>query len=96
LPLDKYRANENIYNVFSVDFKKFYKILSPKAAVYYLSGEMSLVSDDPPDSSDSGLDSILYSASSHAPKSINLHRREQKGKNFASSDFSLDGTLTIL
>jgi hypothetical protein len=96
LPLDKYKANENIYNVFSVDFKKFYKILSPKAAVYCLPGGMSLVSVYPPDSSDSGLDAILYSVSSHAPKSMSLHCRQQKGKNFASSEFSLEDILTIL
>ena len=96
MPLDNYKANENIYNVFSVDFKKFYKILSLKAVVYCLPGEMSLVSDGPPDSCDSGPDTILYSASSHAPKSINLHRREQKGKNFASSDSSFDDTLMVL
>lgn len=96
MPLDNYKANENIYNGFSVDFKKFYKILSPNAAAYCLSGNMGVLSDGPPDSCGSEPDTILYSASSHPLKSISLHRREQKGKNFASSDFSLDDTLTIL
>ncbi len=95
MPLDKYRANETIYNVLSVDFNIFYKILSLKAAIYSLSGDMGVLSDDSSGSCGRDSDTILYSASSHAPKSINLHRREQKGKNFASSDFSLDNALTI-
>ena len=57
---------------------------------------MSLVSDDPSDSSDSGLGTILYSVSSHAPRSTSLHRREQKGKNFASSDLSVGDTLILI
>jgi len=68
----------------------FYQILLLKAVVYYLSEDVGVdeVPYGPPDSCDSGLDSILYSASSQAPKSTSLHRREQKGKNLASSDFS--------
>jgi hypothetical protein len=42
-----------------------------------------------------GFETILYLLSSQAPKSINLHRCEQKGKNFASSDCFLGDTLTI-
>jgi len=41
-----------------------------------------------PDSCDCDSEITLYLASSQAPKSISLHRREQKGKNFASSDCS--------
>jgi hypothetical protein len=66
----------------------FYQFLLLKAAVYCFSEKVGEVSDGPPDSCNSGLDSILYSPSSQAPKSISLHRREQKGKNLASSDFS--------
>jgi hypothetical protein len=70
--------------------------LSLKATVYCLSGDLGVMSVCPSDSCDREPDMILYSASSHAPKSIYLHRREQKGRNFASSDFSVDDTLTIL
>jgi len=42
-----------------------------------------------------GSEITLYLASSQAPKSISLHRREQKGKNFASSDCLLVDALTI-
>ena len=59
MPLDKYKANENIYNVLSVDFNNFYKVLLPKAVVYCLSEEVCEISDAPPDSCDSGLDTIL-------------------------------------
>ncbi len=38
---------------------------------------------------------ILYSASSHVPKSISLQRSEQKGKYFARSDCVPGGTLTV-
>lgn len=38
---------------------------------------------------------ILYSASSHAPKSISLQRSEQKGKYFVRSDRVSGGTLTV-
>jgi len=67
-----------------------------KAAVYCSSEKVDEVSDSPPDSCDSGPDIILYSVSSQAPKSINLHRREQNGRNLASSDFSLNDALTLL
>jgi len=43
-----------------------------------------------------GLEITLYLASSQAPKSISLHRCEQKGKNFASSGCFLVGILIIL
>ena len=59
MSLDNYKANENIYNVFSVDFKKFYKIFSPKATVYRMSEGMGVLLEGSPDSSDSGLDTIL-------------------------------------
>jgi len=59
-----------------------------KAAIYRSSAEVSEQVSD-------GLEIILYSASSQAPKSISLHRREQKGKNFASSDCFSGGSLTI-
>jgi hypothetical protein len=94
--LGKQKTNANIYNVLYVDFNKFYKILLPKIVVYCMSKGEGDVSDDPPDSCDSGLDTILYSASSQALKSMSLHRREQKGKNPASSDFFVNGTLTAL
>ena len=38
---------------------------------------------------------VLYSASSHAPKSISLQRSEQKGKYFVRSDRVSGGTLTV-
>jgi hypothetical protein len=59
-----------------------------KAAVYCSSAEVSEQVSD-------GSEIILYSASSQAPKSISLHRREQKGKNFISSDCFSGGSLTI-
>jgi len=49
-------------------------------------------SEDVPDGSsescDCSLETNVYSESSHAPKSINLHRFEQKGKNMASLERS--------
>jgi hypothetical protein len=42
-----------------------------------------------------GLEITLYLASSQAPKSISLHRREQKGKNFSPSGCFLGDALTI-
>jgi hypothetical protein len=90
------KANANIYNELSVDFNNFYQILLLKNVVYRLFEEVGEVSDDPSDSCDSELDAILYSASSQAPKSMSLHRWEQKGKNFASSDCSLIDTSTVL
>jgi len=54
------------------------------------------VSDDWADSSDWNLETILYLASSQAPKSMSLHRSEQKGKNFACCDCSRDDILRIL
>jgi len=45
---------------------------------------------------DGGVEIILYLASSQAPKSMNLHLREQKGKNFTFSDCSGGDRLTIL
>ena len=57
--------------------------------LYGLSESVSgKVSDGSPDSCESGLDTILYLASSQVPKSISLHRLEQKGKNVACSDCS--------
>jgi hypothetical protein len=57
--------------------------------IYRLSEDPSdEVSDGSPDFCDCRLETTLYLVSSHAPKSISLHRREQKGKNFASSDCS--------
>ena len=58
-------------------------------AAYCLSGA---VSDEVSD----GLEITLYSASSQAPKSINLHRCEQKGKNSAFWGCSAAETLTTL
>ena len=79
----------NIYNVLSVGFNKFHKILFLNAAVYCLSEGLSEeVSDGSPDSCESGLETILYLESSQAPKSISLHRLEQKGKNVACLDWS--------
>ena len=90
------KTNANIYNVLQVDFNKFYQILLSKIAVYCVLKEADDKSDEPLVSSGSGPDIILYSASSQAPKSISLHRREQKGKNFASSDSFLNDVLTVL
>ncbi len=59
------------------------------AVVYGLSESVSgKVSDGSPDSCGSSLEIILYLASSQAPKSISLHRLEQKGKNVACLDCS--------
>jgi hypothetical protein len=79
-----------------VDFNKFYQILLPKSLVYCLSEEAGEVSDDPADSRESESETILYLASSQEPRSMSLHRREQKGKNSASSDCSLIDALTAL
>jgi len=46
--------------------------------------------------SDFKSETILYSASSQAPKSINLHRFEQKGKNFPALASCMSGALMIL
>jgi len=46
------------------------------------------VSDGSTDSCVSGLETILYLESSQAPKSISLHRLEQKGRNVACLDWS--------
>ena len=52
--------------------------------VYGLSESVSgKVSDGSRDSCESALETILYLESSQAPKSISLHRLEQKGKNVA-------------
>jgi len=77
-----------IYNLLSAGFKKFPNILFLNIAVYRSSAE---VSEEV--SGCSGI--ILYLASSQAPKSISLHRCEQKGKNFASAGCFLGDTLTI-
>jgi hypothetical protein len=53
---------------------KFYQILLLKNVVYCLSEEVGEVSDAPTDSSDSESDTILYSASNQAPKSMSLQR----------------------
>lgn len=90
------KANANIYNVLLADFNKFYQILFLKTVVYCLSEDGGEVSDSPPVSCGSGPETILYSAFSQAPKSISLHRREQKGKNLASSVFFLNDALTDL
>lgn len=90
------KANANIYNVLWVNFKKFYQIFSLDVFIYCVSEGKDEVSDGPPDSCDSGLDTILYSASSHAPRSMSLHRREQNGKNFAFSDWVLNDASTVL
>jgi len=59
------------------------------AVLYSLSELVSgEVSNGSPDSCESGLGTILYLASRQAPKSISLHRLEQKGKNVACSDCS--------
>ncbi len=51
-------------------------------------GTSDEVSDELSESCDSNLETNLYSESSHAPKSINLHRLEQKGKNMACFECS--------
>jgi hypothetical protein len=57
--------------------------------VYRLSKGLSeKVSDDSLDSCRCGLEINVYSASSQAPRSISLHRLEQKGKNVACLDCS--------
>jgi hypothetical protein len=78
------------------DFNKFYQILFLKTVAYCLSEDVVEVSGSPPGSCGSSLETILYSAFSQAPKSISLQRREQKGKNLASSDFFLNDALTDL
>ena len=76
------------YNLLSAGFNKFYNILFLNIVIYRSSAEVSGGVSE-------GFETILYLSSSQAPKSINLHRCEQKGKNFASSDCFLSDTLTI-
>jgi hypothetical protein len=76
------------YNLLSAGFNKFYNILFLNIVIYRSSAELSGGVSE-------GFETILYLSSSHAPKSINLHRCEQKGRNFASSDCLLKDTLTI-
>ncbi len=57
-------------------------------AVYHSTVEVSEEVSD-------GSEITLYLASSQAPKSISLHRREQKGKNFTSLDCLLVDALTV-
>ena len=56
-------------------------------------------SEDVPDGSSEfcgwSLENNLYSESSHAPKSINLQRLEQKGKNMALGEFAQYKVKTI-
>ena len=75
--------SEGIYNLLSVVFNRFYNILFLGIAVYRLpDGGSDEVSGRSLDCCDSGSETILYLASNQAPKSISLHRCEQKGKNF--------------
>jgi hypothetical protein len=76
-----------IYNLLSAACNRFYNILFPNVLAYRSSAEASEEVSD-------GSEVILYSTSSHAPKSINLHRSEQKGKDSASPDSLLPDTLT--
>ena len=71
----------------SAGFNRFY-ILFLNIAIYRSSVE---VPEEVLDSSEV----TLYLASSQAPKSISLHRCEQKGKNFASLDCFLGDILTV-
>lgn len=69
-------------------FNKFYNILFLNIVIYRSSARILGKTSD-------GFETISYLPSSQAPKSINLHRCEQKGKNFAPSDCFLGDTLTI-
>lgn len=72
----------------SYGFNKFYNILLLKIVPYGAGAESSVEESE-------SFDTILYLLSSQAPKSINLHLCEQKGKKFASSDCFSGGILTI-
>jgi hypothetical protein len=84
-------------SLFAVGFNKFCNILFSNIRLQAWSeGVSEALLGGSPDSGDCGSQIILYSASSHAPKSSSLHRREQNGKNFASSGRSCGNNLTTL
>jgi len=76
------------YSLLSAGFNIFCNILFLYIIIYRSSTE---VSEAVPE----GFETILYLSSSQAPKSINLHRCEQKGRNSTSSDCFLGDTSTI-